>query len=423
MRRLLNLFLVLFVLTNMSFSVFAFSVEDFLAPASGGTTELKGPVNETDGIIEAQTAQDGFNYANQTLKKLGSGFSQVMFGSGLGYVAGATESYKVFENVNATQQSKRLAYVKAYTKAKAQLAEGLSGLTGIGYDKLKESSNIVDTADQTLVNNESSYSENINQLVQALIRGYVVYEVKDDVSKNQVYVSVATSQKSLAAVNNISGAVIECNSLRDGLEYVFQQITQGIVPPSGSKVITIPNTGEVAVVSFGSDIIRHHERPDVERTLLQASERAAKVRAQDAMIGIMQGDQITWETGLQSSLDESTKEFREIVDQDKTVHYEKLEETQNRFLHTFKQTSDYNSFRAGKLPPGVITQLYTDDYWVYAVSVYIPSLSEQTDNFYQQMLQIPKNPGAVKVSDQYEPGKGQDIQQGPTGRVTSPDDL
>lgn len=55
------------------------------------------------------------------------GFRQVLFPSGFGYVAGATEYYEVSENPNAAQQNLRLAYVSAFTKAKLELTRGLGG--------------------------------------------------------------------------------------------------------------------------------------------------------------------------------------------------------------------------------------------------------------------------------------------------------
>ncbi|MFY9495030.1 MAG: hypothetical protein WAQ17_07560, partial [Limnochordia bacterium] len=102
-----------------------------------------------------------------------------------------------------------------------------------------------------------------------------------------VYVSIVTTPKTLSAIANVSGSVIRCASIDHGIDYVLRQVSYGVVPPVGGKVITVPATGQVALISFGSDIIGQHENPTVDETLLQASERAAAIRANDAMIGMI----------------------------------------------------------------------------------------------------------------------------------------
>ena len=343
----------------------------------------------------------------------------------MGYIAGATESYEVFDNPDATQHSLRLAYVRAYTKAKAELTRGLRGLSGRGRDRLQESFNEVTTGAESAYNFSTVYEEDLQQAVEGLLRGYVVYEVEHRLEKKQEYVSLATSLKTISAVSNISGAVVQTSSLRAGMDYVLQQINLGIVPPVGGKIVFVPSTGETAVISFGSDIIRHHDNPTTARKLLQVAERVATVRANDAMIGLINGDQITWNTGLRTTTAYSQKEFQEVVEDDPTIQHEVLDEVQHRFLSTMAVTDDYHSFRNGQMPPGVNTQLKTDEYWVYAVNVYLPSASGDAAEFYRQMQSPAQKSGSGnrRLSDIYEPGSDGSVQQGPTGKVSSEDDL
>lgn len=426
MKRMWSSLLALGVVLAIAVGGLAFSADDFLPPVEGGSTEIAAAVRETkDGIVEAESAQDGFNYASQNLRDLGGGFHQVMFGSGLGYIAGATESYEVFDNPDATQHSLRLAYVRAYTKAKAELTRGLRGLSGRGRDRLQESFNEVTTGAESAYNFSTVYEEDLQQAVEGLLRGYVVYEVEHRLEKKQVYVSLATSLKTISAVSNISGAVVQTSSLRAGMDYVLQQINLGIVPPVGGKIVFVPSTGETAVISFGSDIIRHHDNPTTARKLLQVAERVATVRANDAMIGLINGDQITWNTGLRTTTAYSQKEFQEVVEDDPTIQHEVLDKVQHRFLSTMAVTDDYHSFRNGQMPPGVNTQLKTDEYWVYAVNVYLPSASGDAAEFYRQMQSPAQKSGSGnrRLSDIYEPGSDASVQQGPTGKVSSEDDL
>ena len=82
MKRMWSSLLALGVVLAIAVGGLAFSADDFLPPVEGGSTEIAAAVSETkDGIVEAESAQDGFNYASQSLRDLGGGFRQVMFGS------------------------------------------------------------------------------------------------------------------------------------------------------------------------------------------------------------------------------------------------------------------------------------------------------------------------------------------------------
>ena len=403
---------------------FAASIDQFIAPVDGGPTVVVNVVVEgQDGIVEAQTAQDGFNYASQNIRPLKGGFREVLFGSGFGYVAGSAEYYEVFDNPNATQQSLRLAYVRAFTKAKAELTRGLKGVSGRGLEILLEQLSDVTTAMESAYNISTQYGEDLAQVVEGLLRGYVVYEVEHSPERQEVYVSIVTTPKTLAAVSHASGAVLRCSSINNGIDYVMREISYGIIPPVGGKVISVPVTGETAVISFGSDIIREHENPTVVRTLLQASERAATIRANDAMIGMIEGDQVIWLSGLRSTTEYSQTEFKAILDENANVHYEVLDEVKNEFLNTMQLTDDYATFRSGHMPPGVASQVYSDGYWVYVVNVYLPASSGRAGDFYDQMQKAVPNEQSRRMDPNYQPGGNSPLQKGPSGRVSSPDDL
>lgn len=103
MRKLASWIILLCLVLGLSCVGLATSIDQFIAPVDGGPTVVVNVVVEgEDGVIEAEMAQDGFNYASQTMRPLKGGFREVRFGSGFGYVAGAAEYYEVFDNPNAT---------------------------------------------------------------------------------------------------------------------------------------------------------------------------------------------------------------------------------------------------------------------------------------------------------------------------------
>lgn len=409
--------------------IMAISADDFLAPAEGGTPNVEGEVTEEDGVVIAQTAQDGFNYANQELDFVMQNVKTVEFPSGLGFLAGGSHSYQTHENPDATLLEKRLAYVLAYTKAKIELAKELKGGESIAQEKLVEHMENIVTSTDTSVNLTQVYEEDIVQATEALLRGYVIYDVKDDTEAQTVTVTIATSNKTLSAVSNVSGGLVQTSSLNEGLDYVLKQITNGVVPPMGGRVITVPQTGQTAVVSFGSDILRQHENSNVEATMRQASQRAAQMRSLDAMVGIIEGDDMAWLGGLTTSQEFQSEDYAEIRNSNnELVERKVLDKTKQNFIIEFQQTDAYQSFREGRFPPGVNTRLYEDGRWIYAISVYLPNLTQQVEDFYDEMQDPDSNDSAAEqendevVSDEYQSGED-DIEQGPSGEVSQPGDL
>lgn len=87
-------------------------------------------------------------------------------------------------------------------------------------------------------NISGQYVEDLDQVAEGLLRGYVVYEVDHDPEYQEVYVSIVTTPKTLSAIANVSGSVIRCASIDHGIDYVLRQVSYGVVPPVGGKVLT-----------------------------------------------------------------------------------------------------------------------------------------------------------------------------------------
>ena len=425
---ILSLALLVLIL-GIEREVLAISADDFLPPAEGGSTEVEGEVTEENGVVTAETAQDGFNHANQELDFIQQNFKTVEFGSGVGFLAGGSHSYQTHENPNATILEKRLAYVIAYTKAKAELAQGLRGGESVAQEKLFEHIDNVNTSSDTVANIAEGYEEDIVQAREALLRGYVIYDVKDDTDAQTVTVTIASTPKTINAVANVSTGLVQSASINEGLDYVLRQVNNGVVPPLGGRVITVPETGEMAIVSFGSDIIPKHDNKNVEAQLKQGAQRNAEMRALDAMVGIIEGDEIAWSSGLMTSQDFQSQDYEEIRNDDgEIIDRRVLDETKQTFTTEAQRTDAYQSFREGRFPPGVNTRLYEDGDWIYAISVYLPNISQEAEDFYDQMQNLDESDSEDEesendvVSDEYKSGDD-DAEQGPSGEVSPPGDL
>jgi len=406
------------------------SFADFVPPSQGGPDGATGPVHESQGVVEAQTAQDGLNYASNRLRlqasSPNSAFREIRYPSGLGYLAAASASYEVFDNPNATMISLRAAYMKAYLKARAELAKGLQGISVRSTERLRDIVRALDTPDASVANNDEMWQSHVQEYVEALLRGYVVFEVNDDQKNKLVYVSVATTAKTVLAANsvmNVSDGLVCAADLPAGVDYVLGRILAGVVPPVGGTIVTVPSTGATAIVSFGSAIIRQNEDPSVQLTLKNAAERAARAYANAAFVALVQGDNLMWEGGLLETQDQSYQQFREVYrSEGGNPDVEMLGQTQKTFKSAFESTDAYASIASGKLPPGVAYRAYEDGYWMYVINVYIPGASLGATRFYEMMKGAVTGPRLM--TDKYEgKGTGSKPQQGPSGQVTSADDL
>ena len=419
------------------------SADDFLPPVQAKTPEeqkqlgqVKGSVQEVKDpatgqtAAEGKTAQDAINYV---VNKHSASAEMVKFGSGIGWVATGVGGYDVMENPTATRIAKRNAYVKAFLGAKKKLAEALNGLGSEGRTQIVEKMEQVTDAKSDLANFASTHDEKLAQAVQMLLKGFVVYSVEDDAAKRTVHVSIVTTPKTRGQFNRPSPNSLEADSIRDGLSQVLTEIQNGLIPPVGGKIIQVPATGEIAFVGYGSDVIRTSENAALQAKMRLNAEKIAPMRANDALVGMIIGDDTGWRSKLDESTQQTIKQF-ETSDTGQDPSLQRFEKTRQAFLNVQKSSEQFQSVRSGVLPPGVTSKTFIskDDAEVYAVAVYIPSVSRQAMQTAREMnqAQLLDNPddarGAASTDatpDDNTPRPARNVAPGPTGSVSRDKDL
>lgn len=419
------------------------SADDFLPPVQASTPEqqqqlsqVQGPVQEVKDpatgqtVVQGQTAQDAINFV---VNKRSAGAEQVKFGSGIGWVATGTGTYEVMENPTATRIAKRNAYVRAFLEAKANMAKSLSGLSSEGRTQLVEQMEQVTDAKADLGNFASTQEEKLEQAVQMLLKGFVTYAVEDDAAKKTVYVSIVTTPKTRGKFNRPSPNGLEADSIRDGLNQVLLEIQTGLIPPVGGKMIQVPATGEMAFVGFGSDVIRSSDNSALQQKMRLNATKIAEMRATDALVGLLIGDDSSWKSKLDESTQQTVKQF-ETSDNGQDASLQRFEKTRQSFLNVQKTSEQFQSLRSGVLPPGVTRKTFTskDDAEVYAVAVYIPSVSRQAAQTAKEMsqAQLLDNPNeaggaatAPAAQEDNVPRPPKAVAPGPSGQVTRDKDL
>jgi hypothetical protein len=375
------------------------TADDFLPPVQGGPTDVKEPAKvKVEGkVVSGPTAQDAINTAvNKNIEgaKEGDaevGTNMVKFPSGLGFVATGAGTYRTMENPTATRIAKRQAYVIAFISAKKCLAESLGGLTNEGKDEIRQAMTNVNLPKEEATNISTKTDESVKQAVDMMLRGFVVYEVKDDTKQNTVYVTIVTTPKTRGKLARPAPNVIEVDDLREGVSQVLSEVKSGLVPPIGGRIIMMRKTGETAFVGFGSVVVRSSTNSAVQAKLNLESHKIAKMRSADALCGLIVGDKLSWEGSVTEKMRDEVKEFDDSVKKDPTASDEagikKLEKAKQTFMSTIESTDEFKSARRGILPPGVVTKTWVDgdNAWAYGMSVYIPSASKAAAQVAKEM--------------------------------------
>jgi len=426
------------------------TADDFLPPVMGGPTDVKQPdqVAMADDVVEAATAQDAVNVAvKENVKELADnieevGARMVKFPSGLGFVATGAAFYRSMENPTATRIAKRKAYVIAFTKAKKNLAEILGGLSNEGREEVREQLVNINLPDQEMTNISTESEEALRQTVEMMLRGFVIYEVKDDAPNGTVYVSIVTTPKTRGKMARPAPNVVEADNLRDGLNQVIAEVRSGLVPPVGGRIVTMRSTGETAFVGFGSSVVRTSTTRAVQLRHNLSATKIAGMRAKDALCGLIIGDKAMWEGSVSESMKDEVQEFESLVRDDPLARKDptavrKFDEARQTFVARLQTSDAYRSARSGILPPGVNTKTWFDDdrAWSYGMSVYVPSLTNAAAGAAREMRESrilqpvddggtgKRSGGVAGVKDAKTQRPGKAVKRGPTGKISPDDDL
>jgi len=272
-----------------------------------------------------------------------------------------------------------------------------------------------------------------------MLRGFVIYEVKDNAGQNTVYVSIVTTPKTRGKLARPAPNCIEANDLREGLNQVIAEVRSGLVSPVGGRIISMRSTGETAFVGFGSSVVRTSENRAVQAKLNLSAQKIASMRAKDALCGLIIGDKASWEGSVVESLKDEVREFESLVADDPLARKDptavrKFDEARETFDAQIVTGDVYSSARSGILPPGVNTKTWFDGNhaWAYGMSVYLPSLTDAAAKTAREMrksrilqsiddgIRRPEGQRPAGFTDKEDKGikrPGKDVKRGPSGRI------
>jgi hypothetical protein len=286
--------------------------------------------------------------------------------------------------------------------------------------------------------------EAVKQAVEMMLRGFVIYEVKDDTESHTVYVTIVTTPKTRGKLARPAPNAIEVDTVREGLNQVIAEVRSGLVPPVGGRIIMMRATGETAFVGFGSAVVRTSANSAVQAKLNLEAQKAAGMRSKDALCGLMIGDTAFWEGSVRESLKDQVQEFEAATADDPLAQRQpglprKLSKAREDFVSRYESTESYQSVRRGILPPGINTKTWLDEdnAWGYGMSVYVPSATSAAASTAREMQDgrivqpidgsgrsaggnsVEKGPssGFTDEKNGSVPRPGKAVKPGPTGKI------
>jgi len=381
----------------------ALDLNDMLPPVQGGDLKVETEVKNNDDYVEAQNMSDGMASAYlRAIEGEAEGVQLIKVGSGIGILAVASQPYTAYSNRNATLLSKRAAYAKAFMDTKKQLVEHLKGLSNSCESAASDEQLTIDSGSDSVANTSGSFEENCKESVQGALTGYVTYSVEDRPEDKEVYVAIASTEKTRAEMKVGAGAVLDTLNPNSAFKAVVADLKAGTLPPVGAKILTNPSNGETIIVAYGSAIVRTNRNKNISKKLKKAAKKQATMRARNALVGVMQGEKVYWEGGSDEKQIQSTQQF-EFAPKDETTSEEELrvlEEERSQFLNAMSDSSHYKTFAAGQVPAGVQAKSFVDPQgnWAYSLAVYSPSVSLHANKVAKQTKRAGKG-SRYKVSE------------------------
>jgi hypothetical protein len=406
----------------------AISLDEFVPPSEGGTVNESAEASQDGDVVQAENMQDGLSYAYQQLMDDdGEGILTVKTKTGMGIISTATVAYNRYENINATMLSKRSAYVKAFTRAQGEIVKYMEGLENNCTSALSDKTLTLDTGMEGNANTEETIKETCGETVKGVLAGFITYKIDDNVEDDVVTVSLASSTKTRAAVSRVGGAVIVSSDPSKAFQHIAQEVTAGVVPPLGAKLIHNPENGESIVIGFGSAIVRQNRDKAVQRKMLSLANQQSKIRANNALVAFLKGSEVYWKGGYDEDQLEASQQFDIPTDEngqpmDPVVY----DDTRNMFLNTVSSSDDYKTITGGQLPPGIKTKTYKseDGFWVNTISIYMASATAEAKQASQENRGASSRAPqarAMKVEGGLAPGSANP--QGPNGAVVRDNDF
>ena len=360
-------------------------------------TEVDPELNKP--VTRAATAQDAINSVMQRFyADGGEGCESVALPDGsLGLVAVGTGTYgSEMSNIVAQRREQQIAYYVAFLQAKRQMARYFEGASIEQVQSFVVNEAATDEGDSGVSTRSESFNMDVKSVTEALLKGYVTYDVRDDVENGTVYVTLVSTPRTQGRYSRPTSDTQQAENLSEGINKILSEIQSGVVPPVGGRIVNVLETGEIAFVGFGSEVVRPGNDKKSRATNRQSARRRATLRAEASLCGIIRGDNMTAsdsdslssENNSESYIGDKKIDLSDPIDE-LTSDAEKAEAQKDAlgFRSSDSSKQVIQSAIKGTIPPGVSPRAWLDEEgsFAYAVAIYVPSVTQKAAQMNQDM--------------------------------------
>lgn len=324
------------------------------------------PPGFSSPVIGASSAQDAINSAIVDLDGLGmNGASWIEVNGEIGIVAMGSAPWDTRRsNPMLRLREQRLAWMEATMSARVSMARFVEGSSVQARQRLEKELSSRDTELLSSIESKDDSTELINSRVFSVVRGAMLYSVREDVEAERVSVTLVSTPGSQSLRQMQSIEVAETVDIQNSLDHLFAEIRSGVVAPTGGRLLQNPIDGNRVWISFGSAVVNPERTGPLRDAESEAARKTALLRAERAMISILNGESIEEEDILDSRYSRIQSKMDDLLVGTSDEHSETLS----------RQVTESNrqSVAAGKLPEDVAYYPLesSDGAWRYAVLVH-----------------------------------------------------
>ena len=299
----------------------------------------------------------------------GDGVQLLEVGSGLAVISRHTAYYPIDQkNPVLLLRGQRFAAVQAQTNAEVGLMTYFEGMATSRAIEIRDQLKTEDTNESSAASVEFSAAESGQSVACGILMGAVTYKIDDRPDEGSISIWVVSSPGTRRVVRRSSSRGVTVADYAKGLDLVKAAVLSGVTPPDGARMLTVPSTGEVAWVGYGSAIlnpIQMKRGGRMKATLLSRAKADAAQRAQASLVSCMRGVAIRSENQNESDYSDSQESVTNLLDGS-------IEDEASTVSTTESKSLLEKILKNGTVPAGVTTHtaMSKDGNWMIGFAVY-----------------------------------------------------
>ena len=325
-----------------------------------------------DGFVHdvtvARTAQDAINAVAHRLRNSGDhDASWIEIDGQMGVVSTGSGSWDTtIANSKLQLIEQRLAWMQAAMDARSTMARFIQGASVASKERIDEELSTRDTDTLSRLNSRRELKEDITSGVSTFLRGAMLYGIDEDPGTGTVSVTLVSTPGSQQLLQTRGSGVSGARNLKQAVQALTAEIRAGVIPPTGGRFLENPTTGEWTWVAFGAEPVDPGRTGRVRQVAVENAQRIARLRAERAMLALLNGESISEEDVLDARYQEILTQTDDLLSRTSDLEVEKLADQST--------STTRRAAASGQLPSGVGSFKVegASGIWQYCVLTYEP---------------------------------------------------